>query len=595
MNTRHYIRKTGAWTLTAVLGLATLCGCSDDTVAYSEDGLLSGSGAKAYMTLTLSMSNATRSATDTPTGADYGTSSDGTEAALSSESYVSNALVVFTTDGTSTTSDNPYPIVDAFVGSSPELKSTTDGSIVYEITIEIPEDADLSSATNVFVFCNPTDQQIEKATGTTATWTAKDTYSLDEVDAVAPWQEGNIFMSSAVLSTVTIPEDLSPYTEKKPLELGTVKVERSVARFDYKDGAPEGNDPFTYTILSHDGVPQLNVELQEIALFDMSKEFYHLRQGTAGANGMSSAQSSPLLTETSTNWVCDPNFAEKETATSDESELEIADLFVSPLSQPSTWEWAKLSELTTDGGATDYKIWRYSTENCPTSASNQRRGNTTGVVFKGEIIAPENSDYTLDGTSRIYHFEQYFFTSWDKVKSTATEEGAEEEHPDLVAAYEKVMEVWTSDKNEEDEEVVEAMAAAGFTGYAPDNGHYYVYYYYWNRHNDNGDNEEMGNMEFAVVRNNVYGLSVTAIHELGHPEPYDDYYDENVESEVQPESLTRADAIHFHHTPDAYPIILLDPCEEVTFITVGLHILPWIADHEAEVSLPTADPSSKNE
>ncbi|MDE6717558.1 MAG: Mfa1 family fimbria major subunit [Muribaculaceae bacterium] len=46
---------------------------------------------------------------------------------------------------------------------------------------------------------------------------------------------------------------------------------------------------------------------------------------------------------------------------------------------------------------------------------------------------------------------------------------------------------------------------------------YYTYYYYWNRHNDNGQNGVMGNMEFAVVRNNVYKLAVTRLSTLGHP------------------------------------------------------------------------------
>lgn len=46
---------------------------------------------------------------------------------------------------------------------------------------------------------------------------------------------------------------------------------------------------------------------------------------------------------------------------------------------------------------------------------------------------------------------------------------------------------------------------------------YYCYYYYWNRHNDNGQVGDMGPMEFAVVRNNVYKLAVTKIARLGHP------------------------------------------------------------------------------
>ncbi len=46
---------------------------------------------------------------------------------------------------------------------------------------------------------------------------------------------------------------------------------------------------------------------------------------------------------------------------------------------------------------------------------------------------------------------------------------------------------------------------------------YYCYYFYWNRHNDNGNNGVMGDMEFGVVRNNVYKLAVTNINRLGHP------------------------------------------------------------------------------
>ena len=51
----------------------------------------------------------------------------------------------------------------------------------------------------------------------------------------------------------------------------------------------------------------------------------------------------------------------------------------------------------------------------------------------------------------------------------------------------------------------------------PNGAGYYCYYYYWNRHNDNGLNGSMGPMEFDVVRNNVYKLSVDEIKRLGHP------------------------------------------------------------------------------
>lgn len=41
------------------------------------------------------------------------------------------------------------------------------------------------------------------------------------------------------------------------------------------------------------------------------------------------------------------------------------------------------------------------------------------------------------------------------------------------------------------------------------------YYPYWIRHADNGKPNEMGVMEFAIVRNNIYDLTVTGISKLG--------------------------------------------------------------------------------
>lgn len=47
------------------------------------------------------------------------------------------------------------------------------------------------------------------------------------------------------------------------------------------------------------------------------------------------------------------------------------------------------------------------------------------------------------------------------------------------------------------------------------------YLKYWIKHEPNGtDNDPMGVMEFAIVRNNVYQLSVTGIRDLGDPLPF---------------------------------------------------------------------------
>ncbi len=79
---------------------------------------------------------------------------------------------------------------------------------------------------------------------------------------------------------------------------------------------------------------------------------------------------------------------------------------------------------------------------------------------------------------------------------------------------------------------------------------YYCYYFYWNRHNDNGYNGKMGPMEFAIVRNNVYKLSVETINRLGHPR--------NPDNDPDP------------FDPD-------DPDEDSrVYLNVDLKVIPWV-------------------
>lgn len=79
---------------------------------------------------------------------------------------------------------------------------------------------------------------------------------------------------------------------------------------------------------------------------------------------------------------------------------------------------------------------------------------------------------------------------------------------------------------------------------------YYCYYPYWIRHNDNNKSGMMGPMEFAVVRNNVYKLSVSKISRFGYPRAAD-------------------------VTPD--PIHPEDPDEDPSvYITVEVEVLPWV-------------------
>ena len=79
---------------------------------------------------------------------------------------------------------------------------------------------------------------------------------------------------------------------------------------------------------------------------------------------------------------------------------------------------------------------------------------------------------------------------------------------------------------------------------------YYCYYYYWNRHNDNGRNGSMGPMEFDVVRNNVYKLSIDKIARLGHPR-----IPENDPNNPTPDTPDESDEI---------------------YLAVRMEIVPWV-------------------
>lgn len=114
-----------------------------------------------------------------------------------------------------------------------------------------------------------------------------------------------------------------------------------------------------------------------------------------------------------------------------------------------------------------YSIWRYISENkIPDDSQIQK--NTTGIRFHFRITGTPNG--TPTGTDPITL---------------------------QVNGEKKIVEYSADDA---------------------DGAGYYVDYYYFIRHNDNGDPQLPGPMEFSVVRNNIYRLSIESIS--GIPVPY---------------------------------------------------------------------------
>lgn len=358
-----------------------------------------------------------------------------------------------------------------------------------------------------------------------------DVNAVSETSVAEMTADNKFWMTNAYAAAdVKLPENLAAYTQPNtPLSLGSHTVERSMARFDYK-AKTAGN--------VYDMGAGLSLTLTEAALINQSKAHYVFRR-VADNN-----TATPVVggVETPSNWVVDTDWKSKTKAG-----------FDAQLEAPANWSWTSLSSLTADDNYNDnYKIWCYAKENTVPSIDAQKHDVSTGVVFKAEITAGEDAraevKAALTSGKRIYVFNNKLYGTWADVK-TAAVAGTD---ANLQAAYNQAAAGLEADA----EPAAAAAAAAGFTGYSADGGKYYTYYYYWNRHNDNLKPYDMGIMEFAVVRNNVYKLCVESISKFGHPTP--------------PTDPT-------HPTdPDPDPVKPDDPDESVNYyFTVTVKVLPW--------------------
>lgn len=508
----------------------------------------------------------------------------------------------------------------------------------------------------VYVFCNPTENLMEilgqKNIGTK--WVDEMAEIVEEPSGTCSGNDGNAiwggkehkdgFLMSTANSTdinKKIPKDIKAwdvYTEPiKAFDLsgknvtsdsdgdidnkGAIRVERSVARFDFKDGSSNGDN--TYDVVTekkeNNVVPIIKIQLKRMGLVNMSKKFFYLRRVSDDGFKKSANNGFELCgTEIANNYVVDTDADEKIGVM---SSFNFGEHFNFCLGHGSGESWTidgeardqwyntSISEVigkpSDEWGKKEYHIWRYVTENTIPKAADgqifQRNGISTGIVFKGKMIATEDAEPGLKkaineatGNSSddpiLYAHGDNLFVSWTEVRKYAINNKeadpifykavfgtpdkktpvAEKEVTEGSEAVEAIYSddsqspdykwnVWHNEKKhpEDGDELKsfkKAATDAQFTLYQSskdgDETGYYCYYYYWNRHNDNGNNGVMGAMEFAVVRNNVYKLAVTSIKQLGHPR-----ISENDPDPVDPEDPDESSSV---------------------YLTLSVEVLPWV-------------------
>lgn len=301
-------------------------------------------------------------------------------------------------------------------------------------------------------------------------------------------------------------------SDKDPLMIGPLKVQRNVARFDLATG--ERTFYFPENSTAEDA--EVTVTLDAVALLNMSRDFHLFKQ-----IGSQSASWEFFGTENGSELkiVRDPRNSEKES---------LSYTFFNPVSSPlDDSDFVLFDNIKEDyehlvsGGTVEsdmkdksYYSWRYCLPNTVHDPLKQVAGNTTGIVFRGILTVKEGSVPSMDGEKAVYAFNNKIYGDLDALEQAMQSEGVDF----AVKTAFNTAKNSVVDEDEDKSLLKEALVKkGGFTLFTPRDGKYYVYYYYWNRHIDNGKEGEIGPMEFAVVRNNVYKLAVTRISRLGHP------------------------------------------------------------------------------
>lgn len=269
-------------------------------------------------------------------------------------------------------------------------------------------------------------------------------------------------------------------------------------------------------VTKNTGTAKWYVEIVGYALVNLSKEVNYVRHtGVANANA-------PFGTLDGSNFLVTPYWNAKNAVTfnedktfvgtpavgtwfydntilanvSDASKTDNADIFNS---FDEDYETSDDEAVTGNGtqhpetGSTLDNIGEtlaYCLENS-TDVEHQVHGLSTGIAFQAKMYAEDGSEITT-----LYRYAGNVFTS---IKSIQDAYGS--------AASDEIKKL-TENSSDED------LAAAKVTKYNDNTCYYYTTEI---KHFDNNNSRELGNMEFAIMRNNIYSLSITGINRIGDP------------------------------------------------------------------------------
>ena len=551
-NILHTVKGVAGCLLMASLA----AGCAQEDIDTAPTGG-GGMSASSYVSLSFASQQSTPTRSN-PTGGEQG---DGQEKGQVKENEIKSAVAFFYqgsgTDGVNSSGTTPIMAVATFnVGSYTEPGNGIDRK--YTTT---PQQVDLDDGTyNVLVVANPgadwwTGQSLTLADVRnhiqTTAWTASESGYSDFV------------MTSAADATLT----LNSNPESDPAK-ATVNVERMAARLDYKAEAS-----YTCTDPAYTGA---TVEITGAALVNnLTAGSYMLKRVASTVDGVPTY----LGNETpdagvQTNYVLDPWTADKTSANNSFTiggEVKTAEdlygeWFGNIWQDPNDWaDYVQLGIEVSDGTEQWQRIG-YTLENT-TAAEEAGKRYSTGVVFKAKFNPQGVANYTEGETFFAYGTKIYAsmedmmagfygskFDDLDNITSCATWGDVKQFITSTLltndpSGYNKYLEGLAEGKD--DSETVSDASSLTWSnymknecGYSKDeNGKVVLdqndkvtrialqpygtrtyedatcYYTWWVRHSNDNDDTKKGIMEYAIVRNNIYKLTVNSVYSLGGEVP----------------------------------------------------------------------------
>ena len=271
------------------------------------------------------------------------------------------------------------------------------------------------------------------------------------------------------------------------------------------------------------------VRIEGYALTNLSKEQNHVRHIGDG-HGVST----PFGTLNGNNYLITPYWAEKNGVTFGAD----GDFTGNPAPATTTWFYNTLAAVSAESenltiedgtfknGAADATYYRalpttdedpgsvtsgtgssnpevgakmaYCFENS-TDIDHQTHGLSTGISFVARMYKDKNCTNSI---TSLYQYNGYNFESLEAI-GEAFGANTPKKIQDLI------------DKETASTPITkEELEAAGIKQYSSN-----ICYYYTTeiKHFDNGNNNTLGNMEFAIMRNNIYSLAITNITKIGDP------------------------------------------------------------------------------